>query len=252
VEPLSSRAGDAADTQWGNPFCGGTVDVVPWDASDDAPSKIAVSNRYVLQMVADGKTDAAATVTLITASDAYSVEVPRTQLTSETTGGGHYAPAMMVTFDKPTDVHYAFVDAIGVDGADPAPCPTVVQAVEPYDTTAENAGSMPHMSGGVGYVAAKYLQALPELTCGKAYIGPQTKNTDAIVGHYGNTPRTTVVRVYIDSNGLPMNPTILQSSGVEGLDYSALGGIQASRFTPARFLCTPVVSTMIIDMEYKP
>lgn len=243
----------SAAATWSNPFCAGAAWVVPWDPSTDSPATSPASTRYIVQLAANGERDAIATVTLITDRDAYSAALARTELTGDGGGEGRYAPPVMVAFDQPVIVRFAFVDQIGVDGAEQAPCPTVVTDVRPFTAHAGDPNATPHAGGSLAYVSAKFVQALPPLTCGATYTGPDTtRDTGAVVGHYGDRPRTTVVHVFIDSNGLAMNPTIEKSSGVDGLDAAALGGIEHSRFKPARFLCTAVVSDMRIDMEYRP
>jgi hypothetical protein len=43
-----------------------------------------------------------------------------------------------------------------------------------------------------------------------------------------------------------------QSSGIAGIDDFALGAIQLHQFLPARFLCTAVVSELLVRLDYEP
>lgn len=240
----------AAGDPWNNPFCAASVSAFAWDAAADAPVKgRGAATHYAMSLTADGRTTVAGRVVLIADEGAYAVEIPVTDLLRQGGTDDFYAPAMMVAFDKPVDVRYAYVDRVGVDGAAPADCPTVVSPVEPYDQAQQGA---PPAMAGVAPLHAAFLQPLPALTCGGAYRDPQILGQGPLVGHFGDERRTTVVKVYIDSNGLPLKETIEKSSGVDGLDDAAIGGVQRSRFKPAEFLCTPVVSEMLIDMDYVP
>lgn len=249
VPGFGARALAAGDT-WDNPFCAASVTVIAWDAAADAPRKSrGGTTRYAMSLSANGRTNVAGRIVLIADEGAYAVEIPRTDLLRQGGTGDFYAEAMMVAFEKPIDVRYAYVDRVGVDGGTPADCPTVVSPVVPYDATRQGA---PPALAGVRPLHAAFLQALPALTCGGAYRDPEILGQGPLVGHFGDQRRTTVVRVYIDSNGLPLKETIEKSSGVEGLDDAAVGGVQQARFKPAEFLCTPVVSQMLIDMDYAP
>src|SRR5579862_4854759 len=70
------QAAEPESDTWGNPFCAGMVDVIPWDRAANSPAKVITSDRFFVQLVADGKTNVAATITLITSSEAYSVAIP--------------------------------------------------------------------------------------------------------------------------------------------------------------------------------
>ena len=72
------------------------------------------------------------------------------------------------------------------------------------------------------------------------------------VGVYGGRPLTVVARAYIDSNGYSISEEIVQSSGVDGMDKFMLGAVGVHQFTPAQFLCVPVVGTMDVELKYFP
>ena len=237
---------------WDNPFCAGVVGVVPWNGRAGAASSQLSSDRYVLALFANGKTDVAGTVTLITSDSAYSVPVARTALLRSAGSDNFYAEPILVAFDKPVEVHYAYVDQVGVDGAAPAACPTVVQPVHASNADGSNDFNVT-FGGDVKPVNATFLQALPALTCGRVYIPSELpRGAGAVVGAYGNARKSTVVRIFIDSNGIPAGASIERASGIEGLDDNVIGLVEHTRYTPAKFLCTPVVSEMSIEMDYNP
>lgn len=241
----------AADT-WQNPFCNGLVYVVPWNTVSNSPSVKVQSDRYLLSLWANGRTDVAASVTLITSTDAYSVPIKRTSLLREGGTDDYYAEPILVSFDKPVDVGFAYVDQIGVDGAAPAACPSVVQSVKPFAVDPAHPFDMPSVGSDVTPIAATYLQPLPSLKCGHVYSDAEIEGSAPLVGHYGDRRRSTVVDAFIDSDGRAAKVKIEESSGVEGLDDAALGGVQQAQFKPAEFLCTPVVSEMSVRMDYDP
>jgi len=225
---------------------------MPWNARAGAPSTKLSSDRYVLELFANGRTDVAGAVTLITSDSAYSVAIPRSDLLRSAGSNDFYAEPILVAFDKPVDVHYAYVDQIGVDGAAPEACPTVVQQVHPFTADAGNEFDV-SIGGDVKPVNATFLQALPDLKCGRAYIpSGLPRGAGGVVGAYGNQRKSTVIRIYIDSNGIPAGASIERPSGIDGLDNNALGLVEHTRYEPAKFLCTPVVSEMSIEMEYNP
>lgn len=248
VAPAPAAAADG----WDNPFCSGSVSVMPWNERAGSPSTKLSSDRYVLELIANGKTDVAGAVTLITSDSAYSVTVDRRDLLRSKGSDDFYTEPIMVAFDKPVDVHYAYVDQIGVDGAPPAVCPTVVQEVHAFTADGSNEFDV-SVGGDVKAVNATFLQKLPDLTCGRAYIPSDLpRGAGAVLGAYGNERKSTVVRIFIDSNGVPAGANIERSSGITGLDANVIGLIEHTRYTPAKFLCTPVVSEMSIEMEYNP
>jgi TonB family protein len=201
-------------------------------------------------MFADGKQDVEGAVTLVTADEAYSIPIARTDLLRQGGTDDFYAEPVVVAFDKPVEVRFAFVDRIGVDGAAPAACPSVVQPVQALSS--KDAAGVPSL-GYIKPLHATFLQKLPALRCGASYIPPDTpRDAGGIVGRYGNVRKTTVVHVYVDSNGIPSGATVERSSGIDGLDSAAVGAVEHTRYSPARFLCTPVVSEMNVEMEYDP
>jgi hypothetical protein len=56
---------------------------------------------------------------------------------------------------------------------------------------------------------------------------------------------------FIDSAGHAIRTEIWQSSGVPGIDATALAEAQGSTYAPAQFFCTPVVSIAVFPITYK-
>jgi len=235
--PCPSSAADAPAWKFDNPFCQVLAALVP--ASDRAGSE------YGLQLYADHGTRVDAHVTLIAADGAYDAHVNDTNLAGA--ANDRRTEAALVKFATPTPVHYFFVDTFAIDGGAPVTCPSYVFPA--------GAGPSEDPIGGFGLVTVtpEFLQKLPDLPCGKAYIEPSVqKGFDPLVGHYGNSKRETAMHVFVDSNGNEIRATLDSSSGVQGLDDAALAGVQFTKYHPARFLCTPVVGEVEMTMEYDP
>jgi hypothetical protein len=231
--------------QTDNPFCGASVDVIPWNVAADTPLANNDGADYALEMLVDGKRDVAARVTLITDTDAYSVAVPRT--TVSTQSYGNVTLPFLVHFDKATPVRYTFVDGVGVDGADVASCPTFVAPVE-IDQR-QDAG---HLGRGVTMLHPTYLQALPKLACGAVYKDATLKQElhSNWSSDFGKQRREALVKLYIDSNGRVLKEELFKSSGLDAFDQVALGDAHETIYNPAMFLCTPVVSIYIYREVY--
>lgn len=240
-----------ADT-WHNPFCNALAYVVPWNAASNSPSIHALSDRYFLALRANGKMDVAGSVTLITSTDAYSVPIKRTALRRKADGGTAYVEPMLVSFDTPVGVRFAYIDQIGIDGAAPATCPSVVQTVKPFADDPAHPFDAPSLGTDTVAIPATYREPLPVRKCGNVYSDPEVIWNASLSGRYGNQPRSILVHVYIDSNGRVTDAKLERSSGVDALDAAALSGVQQAQFKPAEFLCTRVVSEMSIKMNYTP
>ena len=238
----------AAPARASNFFCDGSASVVPWNVGADVPLYSGVSADYGLTLWVKGKRDAAARVTLITDREAYSVNVPRLPLHAEDGESDEASVPFLVRFPTAQHVLYAFVDGIGIDGADVSDCPSVVTDVKPNrdaDAGTYHLGSLPFTLHPV------LLQSLPALPCGSVYIEPRVVHMlELTAGLFGNAERHALVRVYVDSNGTIVHTKIVSSSGVEGIDALAMAAVQGSTYQPARFLCVPVVSEFEIDMKY--
>jgi len=181
-------------------------------------------------------------VTLISDTDAYDAHVASAVLSGppeDRTSG-----TMLVKLPAPGAIKYYYVDSYTIDGGDVQSCPSYPNKLgEPIPAAPE----------GVPALAAQHLQSLDVSKCKELYRMPGLGGQlTSIVGSYGNKQLTVETRVYIDSNGRAVRESIVQSSGVEGVDQFAIGAIQEHRFSAAELLCTPVVSEMLIDLKYDP
>ena len=101
-------------------------------------------------------------------------------------------------------------------------------------------------------VETKRLQTLPPQPCGAIYKGPAiAKSFTPVSGFYGYQSRTAQIAAFIDSAGHAIRTEVWQSSGVPGIDATALAEVQGSTYEPAQFLCTPVVSIAIFPITYE-
>ena len=239
---VTTRAARAA-----NPFCGATAFALPWNVGADAPLVNGDSADYALWLLVDGKHDVQARVTLITRTNAYTVGIPRLPLDVEKDGG--VTEPFLVRFKDAVHVRYAYVDGVGVDGKSVTDCPTFPQEVTPWHD-----GSAPSVVRSALTLVPKLLQPLPKLTCPKVYEGASIAKEPYTqwISQYGDRQRSAVVRVYLDSDGLPLREKLVRSSGVDGIDQTAIANSMHTIYRPASFLCSPVVSVFYFELTYDP
>ncbi len=229
-----ARAADKPGVAWkfDNPFCGVVARMGPF-------SKGA---GYGLTLAADGGSAVDAHVTVIGATDAYDVHVK-----AALNGPPEDRESLPVVVDVPRDAKaaYYYVDSYAIDGGANTSCPSYVSGVGDAVIQGE--------PGNAPTIAAQHLQALGPLQCGSVYTGPGMHGQlQTAVGVYGGKPLTVVGRAYLDSNGRSVREEIVRTSGVEGFDRFMLGALHEHEFTPAKFLCTPVVGTIDVEVKYFP
>jgi len=250
--PNTSAAPVPADiprgSEWENPFCSGSAIVVPWDEAQKVAAYGSSGKTVALFLWANANSDYAARVTLIGNGAAYSVEIPRTAITSSPDDKLRRF-AYLVSLPSPIFVDHYFVDGAGMDGAPVSDCPSFVKEVA---SPTESDASLVAAPASFTRVEAKLLQTLPPQPCGAIYKGPAlAKPFEPVAGFYGYRSRTAQIAAYIDSAGHAIRTEIWQSSGVPGIDDTALAEAQGSTYEPAQFLCTPVVSIAIFSITYE-
>ncbi len=233
--PLAGAATlPAAHWKFENPFC----DVLA------AMAPLSVGSGYGLVLLAARGSSLDAHVTLVGDTDAYDAHVQQAGLTGA--ASDREADPILVTLPSGTPkINYFFVDSYAIDGGSSMTCPSYVFPMGTDRISASPSAAAP--------LAAQHLQAIAKPPCGHVYRPPDTNgDVGGTIGHFGDKPLSTKFDVYLDSKGHPISETITESSGVEGVDQSALGVIQQHVFSPAQFLCTPVVGEMSIQIDYQP
>ncbi len=232
-----------------NAFCAASV---AWSAIHAATNPVApgsAATRYALALGVRGTTSAAASVTFIGTKNAYIVQVPVTPLVAVMKMRDRFTRVIVVHFPHATHIRYAYVDTAAVDGAPSVTCPTV----------AESPG-VPKFWHWKQLLAGKWLnldatlqQALPPLRCGAVYRQARMARAGTVYGgNFGFQARSAEVLVDIDSLGKPALAKLVRSSGIPAFDQNVLAAAEASRFHPARFLCSPVVSEYLFVGKYLP
>ena len=219
-----------------NPFCEVRAGLVPVESA-------IRGTEYLVELYASHGTRLSAHVTLIGSEGAYDANVPSTNLNGAL--DDRRTDGVVIKMPESAPIHYFFVDSYTIDGEPPVTCPSYVQP--------SGSGPSEDAIGGDELIAvnATFLQKLPELPCGKAYIPPSSrKGFEPIVGHYGDKPRSILMHVYVDSAGNAMRATMSESSGVEGLDAAAVAVAEYTTYNPARFLCMPVVGEIDMQVDY--
>jgi hypothetical protein len=200
------------------------------------------ADRYALALFAEKGTTLAAHVTLVSKTDAYDVAVPDANLSGPLTD--RELEPLIVTLPSADSIEYFFVDSFAADGGQSVMCPSYVFPI---------GDAISDTSNGLTVVAARHLQSLGKLACGAMYR-PAGAGRDGgtVIGHYGNQRLSTRYRVFVDSNGHAAGTKLLASSGVTGVDVTALGAAEGQQYVPAQFLCTPVVGEIDMQMDYDP
>ncbi len=236
--PAQTPAPSPTPAPWkfDNPFCEVRAGLVPVESA-------IPGTEYVVELYASHGTRVSAHVTLIGSEGAYDANVPSTNLSGAL--DDRRTDGIDIKMPESAPIHYFFVDTIAIDDEAPVTCPSYVQP--------SGSGPSEDSIAGLGLtnVTATFLQKLPDLPCGKAYVEPTSrKGFEPIVGHYGDKPRSVVMHVFIDSAGNALRASMTRSSGVEGLDDAAIAAAEYTKYNPAQFLCQPVVGEIDMEMEY--
>lgn len=225
---------DAPAPTWkhDNPFCGAEARV----------AALSDGSGYAVALSASGGNTIDAHVALVGDTDAYDANLTAQPLVG--TPDDRETAAVVVRLPTTAKIGYFFVDSYAIDGGKRVDCPSYVFEISPDTINAPP---------NVPAITPQHLQALAALSCGHVYIPPSLKGQfQSAVGDYGNKPLTVLARAYVDSNGYSIREKLLQSSGVEGVDQYQLGALHEHQFAPAKFLCTPVVSTIDVELHYSP
>ena len=232
-----------------NIFCAASVTTFPLDPATDRIAKEASTTRYAIDLAVRGKQRVAASVTFIGEKDAYIVNVPSAPLSATRKGHDRYTDAMMVRFPHPLHVRYAYVDTAAVDGAAAITCPTVpARPVVPKKWVGTKL-----FDGDPPRLDATFQQALPPLPCGAVYRRTKVLHAGTVYGgDFGLKSRSAVALVALDSRGNSASVKLLKSSGIAQFDQNVLAAAESTKYRPASFLCTPIVSEYIFVGQYSP
>ncbi len=259
-----------------NPFCGADASYVPWDVQTNAPAPRTATTESAIRVVLYTSTTSTANalITFITSDSAYQAVVAGVPMHATTAGGDYQSDPLLVKFATPVDVAFAYVDSFATNGGAMSSCPSFVNQVDafgapprPYTAPpslhAIPGSPAPSMPARYTVATAALLQPLPSLTCGAVYkpahmaLRPQSDWSfqDEAAGYgglYGNEPRSTsVIGIAINSDGRPLLAQIVHSSGNSVTDQEALDQARTVTYTPAQFLCTPVVSLLFYEYTQK-
>ncbi|HUY40645.1 MAG TPA: hypothetical protein VMV82_03665 [Candidatus Dormibacteraeota bacterium] len=256
-----------------NIFCGADGSYVPWDAATNAPAPKTASSERALRVVlyAASGSRVTALVTFITNDSAYQATIAGVPLHEQARAGDRMSDPVLVTFDRSVGVQYAYVDSYAVDGAALVSCPSFVNQVYPWGATPRPnsavpslhiiaSSTVPTMPRRYAMVAATLLQPLPSLACGAAYapsrmaLQPRSdwSAQDEMASYSsGRGGTSALVAIYLDSNGKPVYTQLVQSSGNAVTDTEALDDAKTETYSPAKFLCMPVVSLLLMPFQQK-
>ena len=229
-----ARAADAPAVAWqyDNPFCPVVAQVAP----------LADGSGYGLQLYAASGRTIDAHVTLVSDSDAYDAHVANLPFTGSP--GDRESEGVILKFVPAVGVKYFFVDSYVLDGGASMTCPSYVF---PMDRQISDSPA------GAPVVTPQRVQSIGKLACAQMYQPIQYgRDMYSVMGPYGNKPLSVTILAYVDSDGRVLRDKVTSTSGVFGVDSTAMGIIQIHNFVPARFLCTPVVGEVEIRLDYEP
>ncbi len=256
-----------------NVFCGADGSYIPWDVASNAPAPKTATSESAMRVVlyAASGSRATALVTFITNDSAYQATIAGMALHGQAGAGDRESDPVLVTFDRPVDVQYAYVDSYAADGASLVSCPSFVNQVYPYGAAPRPNSAVPSlhvvarstvptMPRRYAMIGATLLQSLPSLSCGTVYtpsrmaLRPQSDWSvqDEMASYSsGRGGTSALVAIYLDSTGKPVDTQLVQSSGNHITDTEALDQAKTQTYSPAQFLCTPVVSVLILPYQQK-
>ncbi len=226
-------------------FCAIHVVGVPWNQASGTVSSGAADVMVLsLSSVSGSKVDAH--VKLISETDAYDVAV--TDLALDSQPSAHSTGAIFVTLPKAATLRYAYVDSYRLDGGPEKSC-----ATEPFDLRSWEAALQAPLSQPTSpRFAAALIGPLPPLPCGKTYTDAHVARAFQPPGINVNKAYTVQVGVLVDSEGHPVDTWIYKSSGIARADAIAKASALLSQYTPATFLCAPIVHAYLFRVDFDP
>ncbi len=241
--------GTPAPAAASNIFCAASVFAFPLDPATDRIAPESATSRYAIDLSVRGKAKVAASVTFIGEKNAYIVQVPTARLLGATKRHDRFTGTMLVRFPHSTQVRYAYVDSVAVDGAAAITCPTV-----PGKPSVPKKWVGKQLFGaGSPRLDAALQQALPPLPCGAVYRPARVVRAGTVYGgDFGFQSRSAEVLVALDSHGKLATVKLLKSSGIPQFDQNVLASAESTKYRPASFLCTPIVSEYVFVGEYSP
>jgi TonB family protein len=254
-----------------NVFCGADASYVPWDVARNAPTPEDSASERAIRVVlyTPQAATANALVTFITADSAYQATIAGVKMHAQAGGGDYESDPVLVAFPQSLGVEFAYVDSFSVNSAPLASCPSFVNQVDAYGApvrpntalpSLHRISAEPTMPKSYTGITATMLQALPSLSCGSLYtparvaLLPQSDwSVQDEMASYdtGRTGMTAVVAVAVGSDGKPLDQQIVRSSGNHVTDREALDQARTETYSPAQFLCTPVVSLVFMTFQQK-
>ncbi len=164
---------------------------------------------------------------------------------------------LFIGFSKPLNVRYAWVDQVGVNGAAPHSCPTNPFEAGASDGTTD-AFPVPAMIYAINafqFVSATFKMNLPPTDCKEPYreakLSKWMEDKTDVLDTSAGLKTSSRVRVFLDSDGKVAYANISKSSGSPAVDNAAVSAAAKALYQPAIFRCTPVVSSLLVDVGYE-
>lgn len=222
-----------------------------WSSATDAPSQTATSGNLAAELftqVGSPGSSLDAHVTLIADDGAYDAALRVDRVDGKPFRLSSWL--FLIDFPQARKVLYAYVNSYRLDGGTEVSCPSEPSAVE----VSTPSGPQPLLEMVIlPHVTATFLQALPDLPCGKAYVPAEVvRAIDPVVSGQIPRPYTAQVEIALDSTGRLVKAWIYKSTGVPYFDSLALAAAQSAQYSPAQFLCVPIVSKYLFRADFQP
>jgi hypothetical protein len=231
----------AADPAARDPFC--LVDV---EAARTSPTSLVAHLR------ADGAS-AGAHLVVFSATDAYAVDVPVLALSGPRSIKN--TASFEIAFPKPIESKFIYVDSYRLDGGAETACPTEPREFESkIPATPGAVAQPPQPAGSALHLAAKFVQALPAVTCGS--VSDAATIRMPVSPDFPRGPGVDVadgdvrIIVYVDASGRATKAYVLSSTASKAEENVTKDAALQSTYTPARFYCTPVPGTYVFRADF--
>jgi hypothetical protein len=188
---------------------------------------------------------------LLSDTQAFEADVPDFSLESPS---NRRTARFLIALPSPMSIKYVYVDGYDTDGGRFVDCPTEMSGNATLQFRDKELPAHAASAGAaIPVLTAKFRQALPPLTCGKIRIEARVKRVVQPNWAYGISKRiSSQIVVYLDSNGTVVKTEVYKSSGFDAADEQVRMAAFNSTYTPAQFLCQPVVSEYLFTGDFEP
>lgn len=234
--------------------------MTPWNFSTDSPAKTDRALHYFFSLKGDEPLTVSGHMIVVTDTKAYTVPFQDVQIVRSLDDPKDFeSDAAFIALPQEDAVRYAWVDDVTDSSGKHSDCPTFPYQLQPLsaEERAQLTPDHPHALSGVyaeNALKAQFKMDLPRVNCTKPYdtVAPLDSISETYDFYDPSVVRNPHVegRVDVDSNGTPLGIEITKASGAVALDAYVREWYGSHKYRPAKFRCTPVVSTYYFEVDY--